>query len=757
MNIGQFTKDGKGYEITTPITPSTWTNYLFNDEYHMEVSQTLQGKSSIVKSYNRENFTTGYRYFYILNHETKQVFNPNYVPLRRKLDNFVCVHGLNETSISSECDGIACDIKTMVPTTGYGEIWTVRLKNMSDREQEISLFSVVGFEDPGVMGGECVYNKEKEILYKYAFPYHVFYEDKEKAEKNPSYYYMISNVTPSSCDMSTRRFFGCDDVGEYPLALKKETCSNIDGEAENFCGCLQHKFHLKPGVSTEYYIRIGIAYNVEEICTLKEELGKEFVQKKEAESKEQWERLCGRFTIHTPDENLNSFANYWLKKQITLLTRQNRGSVYCPVRNQLQDAMGYSVVDPAGAKDFVYRVLSLQQKNGFITQWYMTDGSPKKALCLLKHTDGPLWLILSVITMINQNGDESLFKELVDYKDAEAACVYEHLLSAAFYMYQHRGAHGLCLMGDGDWNDPINGTGRRGKGESTWSTLALIYGIGMILESMDTCLQGDMAEKLKKMQEELRENVNKYCWSEDRYVAGYDDDGITFGSVQDNDRLFLNTQTWAIIAGVPDRERLAVMCTTMERLATPFGPLLLDPPFTEWDQRWGRVSIKKSGTTENGSVYCHASMFKAFSDAIRKDGEALYDTLKKTLPTNPDNPPENNRQLPVYIANYYYALKGSANYGRSSCHYGTGTVAWMLLIVTEMLLGVRTTVKGVEINPCLPDSWDHVHCIRKYKDAVYHVTICKGEERCIIVNGRKITGKVLPYEPGGIYEVEVYR
>lgn len=755
MKYGRFTDNGKNFEITTPVTPSTWSNYLFNDEYHMELSQTLQGKSSIVKNYNQEAFTTGYRYFYVLNHGIKKAFNPNYVPLRREVENFSCVHGLNKTTLSSECDGIACTIKAVVPMEGYGENWTISLKNTSDKAQSISLFSVFGFEDGGVMGGECVYNEEKEILYKYAFPYHVYYEDKEKVEKNPSYYYMFSDVTPTSCDMSKRRFWGCDDMGEYPAALKNETCSNIIGEAESFCGAFQHKFDLQPGERTEYSIRVGVALNVDEIVALKKEWNKDYVQKCEEESDAFWTELCSQFVLNTPDENINHFANYWLKKQITLLTRLNRGGVYCPVRNQLQDAMGYSLVAPALAKKYVYNVLSLQKSDGYIKQWYMTDGSPERALCLLKHSDGPLWLLMAVTIMINQNGDAAMFEEEVPYGDGGAAPVYEHLLKAINYMYEHRGDHGLCLIGDGDWNDPINGVGRRGKGESTWSTLALIFGTGLVLESMEKYLDADTVKKLEDMQNELRDCVNTHCWSQDRYIAGYDDDGVTFGSVEDNDKLFLNTQTWAMMAGVPSEERLEIILNTMKRLETPFGPVLLDPPFAEWDKRWGRISIKKSGTTENGSVYCHASMFKAFSDAVRGDGNALYDTLRRTLPTNPDNPPEKNLQLPTFISNYYYALKGSANYGRSSCHYGTGTISWMLLCMLEKLLGVKATVNGVELNPCLPEGWDNVQCSRKFKDAVYNVTIRRGDKACK-VNGETFEGKVLPYEQGAVYEVEVW-
>lgn len=755
MGYGRFINNGREYEITTPITPTTWSNYLFNDEYHMEISQTLQGKSSSVKEYNQEALTMGYRYFYILNHKTKKAFNPNYVPLRRELTNYSCIHGLNETRLSAECDEVLCNIKAMVPVSGCREIWTIQLKNVSTEEQEISLFTVMGFEDAGVMGGECVFDKEAEILYKYAFPYHVYYEDKEKVEKTPSYYYMFSDAPVASYEMSQRRFWGCDDLGEYPIAVKNEKCSNVIGEAEKFCGCLQHKFIIPAGEVVEYHIQVGVAIDTNEICKLKQKWNENYLEEAEKQSQAYWEDLCGGFTIHTPDENINYFTNYWLKKQVTLLTRLNRGGTYCPVRNQLQDALGYSLVQPEQAKRYVYNVLKLQKSNGFIKQWYMTDGSPERALCLLKHTDGPLWLVMAVITMINQNGNKALFHDLVAYEDGQDGYVYEHLIKAVMYMYEKRGKHGLCLIGDGDWNDPINGLGRRGKGESTWSTLALIYCIDMLLTHMVEETAPQLKETLNDIHSELTDKVNSYCWIKDRYIVGYDDDGLAVGSIDDNDRLFLNTQTWAIMAGVVSEEKMPIILNTMQRLDTPFGPVLLDPPFDKWDKRWGRVSIKKSGTTENGSVYSHASMFKAFSDAMRRDGKAVYETIRKTLPTNLDNPPEKNLQLPVYVSNYYYALKNSENYGRSSCHYGTGTVAWMLLVILEELLGVKATTQGLTIEPNLPEEWNGVSCVRKFKDATYHVTFCKGEKQ-IKVNGNCYNEKFLPYEVGETYKVEVY-
>lgn len=54
MHTGQFINDGENYEANTSITPSTWINYLFNDECHKEISQTMQVKTYGVGKKNRK-------------------------------------------------------------------------------------------------------------------------------------------------------------------------------------------------------------------------------------------------------------------------------------------------------------------------------------------------------------------------------------------------------------------------------------------------------------------------------------------------------------------------------------------------------------------------------------------------------------------------------------------------------------------------------------------------------------------------------
>lgn len=749
---GRFTDDGRKYEILTPLTPVPWNNHLYNDEYYLEISQTLQGEGYLVKDYNRMLCLNGYRYFYLHDRESGEVWNPNFVPLGKMPDSYSCSHGIWMTELKSRQQEIETVIRVTVPPSGSREIWSISLHNPSSRPREIAFYSVFGFYDHGVMGGECFYDEESQVIFKYAFPYHTLYEEKEKVEKEKAYSYIFTDRKPEGCEMSKRRFFGNQGEGAVPAGVKNGTLSGIKGEAEDFCGAFSYILRFEPGETVRIFMEAGAEAAKEEIIKRKNRFCKERAEREMEKTEHYWKQLFDGFCVETPDANLNTFGNNWMKKQITLLTRQNRGSSYCPIRNQLQDAMGYAMIQPEEAQNYILDVMRLQTRDGFIQQWHDTTGVPPRGLCLLKHTDGPVWLVICAETLIRQTGNRELFFMQVPYQDGGTGTVLEHMTAALYYLMKNVGEHGLCLMGDGDWNDPMNGVGREGKGESVWLSMALVYGIQLMLPYLKE-MDLDSYFRMFRSAEKMKTAINACAWDGKWYAAAIHDDGKLIGDSKD--RCFLNTQSWAILSGAANNSRKEILMDVLKDLMTPFGPVILYPPFESWDSRWGRISVKKSGTTENGSVYCHASMFHAFSQAVCGDGNGLYETLWRTLPTNPENPPERNLQIPVYLANYYYGLRDSVNFGRSSQHYGTGTVAWMLILLIEEMLGVKATVDGIMLHPCLPEAWKEASCKKKYKKAVYHITILRGEDPSVRVNGEDYEKALLPYEDGGVYEVEI--
>lgn len=745
-SYGKFIEGGRGFAITTPKTPSSWINFLYNDNYHSAINQVLNGVSRFVINYSQTTFTDGNRLFYVRDRESGNYWRINDMD---PAGEYCCRHYLNSTVLDNTTDGITASVRIFVPVSDMAEYWTVTLTNNTDKPRSLSLFSSVGFSDGGPMGSSCVY--ENGVIYRYSFPYHVFYHEKAKVEKKHSHFYMTSDVEPASCDMSAARYFGNYMGSGVPVAVKNDACSNIIGEAEKSVAAMQHTFLLGAHESRSVTFALSVAVTKDEMFAFAGKITPAFVEEQKKLSDEHWDALISSYSIKTPNSGFDALVNYWLKKQASLLTRLNRMGTCCPVRNQLQDAMGYSVIDPEGAIPFMMRVLARQEKSGYIKQWYMTDGAPPAKLCLINHCDGAVWLILCISALINQNGDLSLCDKVIPYLDGGEDTVYNHLLAAIDYMSGDVGAHGLCLMHDGDWTDPINGIGREGRGESTWTTVAIMYGIKQFEQLCRAKGDDGAIAKLEAIWTKFDTAVNENAWNGDRYIGGYDDNGIPFADTADNNRILLNAQTWAILAGAARGERLESVVKAIDSLEAPIGSYLFLPPFFDWDERWGRISIKKAGTTENGAVYCHATMFKAYSDAARGDGEKLYHSLLATTPINPANPVETNRQLPLFLPNYYYSLEGSANYGRSSCKYETGTCSWFIMASVEQLVGVKATVNGLTVNPVIPADWDNVECCRKFKNADYHITIRRGAKTT--VNGETFEGQYLPYADGKHFEV----
>ena len=72
--------------------------------------------------------------------------------------------------------------------------------------------------------------------------------------------------------------------------------------------------------------------------------------------------------------------------------------------------------------------------------------------------------------------------------------------------------------------------------------------------------------------------------------------------------------------------------------------------------------------------------------------------------------------------------------------------------VFEGIFGIKATLKGIELSPNIPSSWQEASCIRKYKNATYKVTYSRKAEG-ITVNGEAFGGKYLPYEDNAVYNV----
>ena len=750
MKYGCFNNKSGGFEINIPRTPTPWKMPLFNDNYVTFIDQMLLGKSLAVEPINHTTkvISPGNREFWLRDRQSGKVLQLNGSKDER---NYKLTHYLDRIELERTFEDITVNVCVFVPTEDQKEYWKIAVKNNSDLSREVSLFSHIGFmEYSPYMGGDC--RRIGNAIVKYTFPAHTFYEDKEKCDNRDEYYYLLSDTSPDSCDMSEYNFRGGYLTDSVPLSVANDCCSDIDGEVEDFCAVMQHIMKLKSGETKTVCFEVGVTNGKEKIADFEKTFTLQFVENELLKTKKHWCSISDTNTVCTPNADFNEFTNLWVKKQIVYLTRTNRLGNYCPKRNQLQDAMGYSLFEPQKAKEYMYKVFATQRSDGYVKQWYFTNGNKDVGLALLEHCDAPIWVIVCGCVLVNQLGDASVLGDRIPYCDGGDATLLEHLIAALRYISRDVGEHGICLMRDGDWTDPINGIGRKGKGESAWTSMGVMYAAKLLKELLADIGDTNYINEVSQIWETTDRVVNSVLWQGDRYIGGFDDDGIPYADRSDSDRVLLNVQTWALLSGAARGERAQAVKDTIKKITCEFGPYTIYPGFDKWNAQWGRISLKKNGTTENGAVYCHAALFKAFSDTALSDGDAMFDTLLRVTPLNPDNPVEINRQLPLFITNYYYSLKGSHNFGRSSCNYDTGSAAWFLLTVLEGLFGVKSTVNGLVLEPNIPQNWDNVSCARNYKGSTYNITFKRGASG-IFVDGKSFDGKVLPYEQNKNYNI----
>ena len=61
-------------------------------------------------------------------------------------------------------------------------------------------------------------------------------------------------------------------------------------------------------------------------------------------------------------------------------------------------------------------------------------------------------------------------------------------------------------------------------------------------------------------------------------------------------------------------------------------------------------------------------------------------------------------------------------HGEAKNSWLTGTAAWTFVNVSQYILGIYPTHKGLSIDPCLPDQFGDFTVTRNYRGADYHIT-----------------------------------
>ncbi len=325
-------------------------------------------------------------------------------------------------------------------------------------------------------------------------------------------------------------------------------------------------------------------------------------------------------------------------------------------------------------------------------------------------------------------GDWSLFAEPVRFVQAralepgedeafltpedagETATVYEHCCRALDRSLT-QGAHGLPLMGTGDWNDGMNRVGREGRGESVWMGFFLYAILGDFIPVCGQHGDYNRARRYAAFRSHLATALNEQGWDGEWYRRAWYDDGAVLGSsASDECQIDALAQAWAVISKAAPWARAEAALDAVERrlIDEESGLIrLLTPPFANTPHDPGYIKGYVAGVRENGGQYTHAALWvvRALAELGRR-GLAVR-LLEQLNPVSRSRTPEAvavYRLEPFSVAADIYGV--APHVGRGGWSGYTGSAGWLLRVTLESILGLELVEShALRLRPCIPDEW----------------------------------------------------
>jgi cellobiose phosphorylase len=321
------------------------------------------------------------------------------------------------------------------------------------------------------------------------------------------------------------------------------------------------------------------------------------------------------------------------------------------------------------------------------------------------------------------------------------------------HLVRDTGSHGLCDQHFADWNDGLEPSEKTGARESVMVTQQLCLGLLEVAELArrrgESCVESECLGWHAHFTALLNDVAWDGCW----YVRTLCADGYRLGSdVNAEGKIFLNTQSWAVLSGTATDDRARACMEAVDRLIeSDYGFAIAEPPFTAFDERVGKFSASRPYYAENGGCYNHAAGFKLVADCMLGRAEEAWRTFLKVAPGSPWNPVSNSCAEPFAFTNCYSRTPDWP--GISMYPWRTGTAAWMTMGVVEWILGARRHYDGLLIDPCLPSAIPQAKVTRTFRDTVYHIILERTGTRSLSLDGTAISGNLLPPPDRGIHTV----
>ena len=801
MQYGHFDDARREYVITTPKTPLPWINYLGSEDFFTLLSNTAGGYSFFRDARLRR--LTRYRYnnapldqegFHIYIKDGESVWNPGWQPVQAELDRYECRHGMGYTTIEGAKNGLSVLQELLVPVGENCLLMRVTVKNEGSADKVLRLFPFVEFCLWDAMDDSSNFQRnlstgEVEVVGS------AIYHKTEYRERRDHYAVFWANRAPDGFDTQREAFLGLYGSPAHPEAVFGEGCTGSIAHGWQPVAAQQFDLHLAPGESERIIFGLGYIENppAEKWAapgvinkTRAEAMMARFDDDKAFDEaadtlRGHWDTLLSKYQVCTGDARLDRMVNIWNQYQCMVTFNMSRSASYFEsgmgrgmgFRDSCQDLLGFVHMIPERARERILDIAATQFPDGSAYHQYQPLTKKGNLDVGSGFNDDPLWLIAGTDAYLRETGDFTILEEQVDFDNDPALSqpLLEHLRRSFHFTRTHLGPHGLPLIGRADWNDCLNlncfsehpGESFQITGPSEGPVAESVFIGGMFVKYgrawAEICrhvgLDAEADEALKAVSQ-VEAAVLDAGWDGEWFRRAFDAYGnIVGGRDCEEGQIFIEPQGMCVMAGIGKEtgEAAKAMKSVEERLDTKYGIVLLNPAYTRYHLELGEISSYPPGYKENAGIFCHNNPWITCAEAELGHGDRAFQVYRRTAPAFIENISDIHRTEP-YVYSQMIAGKDAPSFGEAKNSWLTGTAAWTFLSISQAILGVKPTLDGLEIDPCVPSGCKGYTVTRKYRGAEYEIRVENPNAvqygvKSMTVDGKPADDKVIPVQPAG--------
>lgn len=588
---------------------------------------------------------------------------------------------------------------------------------------------------------------------------------------------MSETVTGHTGDR--REFIGRNGSLRAPAALARERLGGATGVGLDPCAALQCTIALAPGESRELVVVLGAAPGESEARALVDTYrAVPAAAAAMAATAAGWRQRLSAIVVRTPEPTFDAMVNRWALYQALACRMWARSALYQSsgaygFRDQLQDVMAFVYAEPAIARAHLLRAAARQFLEGDVQHWWHPQSGRGVRT---RFSDDLAWLPYVVDHYVRTTGDATVLDEYVPFLTMRPLAEHEHevydlpqVTDEHGSVYEHcrraliractTGAHGLPLIGTGDWNDGMNRVGIEGRGESVWLAWFLATTLRAFSAHAERRGDVDVARDFRARAAGYIAAAEASGWDGAWYRRAYFDDGTPLGSATNDEcRIDSIAQSWSVISGGGDPIRQAQAMASFEAHLVHGDAhilMLLTPAFDRTPHDPGYIKGYLPGVRENGAQYTHAALWAVLATAMLGEGDRAFELYQMLNPLARTTTPEavaTYKVEPYVVAADVYTAEGQL--GRGGWTWYTGSASWMYRVAVESLLGFTKRGHRLALDPCIPASWPEFAIEYRFGRTPYRITVRNphGVQRGVVsveVDGIIVPDLIIPLVDDG--------